>query len=275
MCQKRPFKTFLVTMNYFVYNSGQGKKEDLIMRLKIAFCDDEIVEIKKIKNYLELFQVKTEVEMVVEYFNSGEILLQKYAREKDPFDIVVLDMEMPSMSGIEVAQEIRKKGGRNVLIMFLTSYPKYMHQSFNVQAFQYLLKPIAYDALCNELTKAFEYIREDDRSIVLPNTENVEIVFRLRDIYCIDKEKGASIMKVSMIQGESEVRGNINEIEEKLIENHFIRVSRSCIVNMSHIVLFKKDMIQLEGGKMVQMSRRKIKEVKESFARYAVIGGMR
>ena len=74
--------------------------------------------------------------------------------------MVLLDMEMPDMNGIEIAEKIRELVSREVLITFLTSYPEYMQKSFGVQAFQYLLKPITYDVFKKEIIRTIQYIEK-------------------------------------------------------------------------------------------------------------------
>lgn len=108
------------------------------MLYRISICDDELSQIKIVEDYLTRFSIKTETEFHIEKFSSGNELLKKYYNEKSPFDLVFLDMEMPGRNGIETAEEIRKIPDRNVIIAFITSYPEYMQDSFDVQASQYL-----------------------------------------------------------------------------------------------------------------------------------------
>jgi two-component SAPR family response regulator len=75
-------------------------------------------------------------------FTSGEQLLSHYRDAGDTFHILILDVEMGGMNGIQTAKEIRNMKFLDVQIMFLTSYPEYMVESFDVITSQYLIKPI-------------------------------------------------------------------------------------------------------------------------------------
>ena len=137
------------------------------MLYKIAICDDELNQIKIVSDYLTRFSIKTDTEFQIERFTSGNELLKKYYNEKSPFDIIFLDMEMPGRNGIETAQEIRNLPDRNVLIAFITSFPEYMQDSFDVQASQYLTKPISYELFEQKLEKMLSYIGELETNITV------------------------------------------------------------------------------------------------------------
>ena len=77
-------------------------------------------------------------------------------------------------------------------------------------------------------------------------------------------------MEITLEKSKMNAKGNISD---KLVENHFIRISRNCIVNMKFIHSFFEREIRMTTGKRVEMSRRKITEVKEVFTKYLVLGG--
>ena len=103
------------------------------MLLRIAYCDDEIENGKKIKDYINQLMIQIEVEFELDFYVSGTVLLENVKKQNDYYDMVLLDMEMPDMNGIEIAEKIRELVSREVLITFLTSYPEYMQKSFVMQ----------------------------------------------------------------------------------------------------------------------------------------------
>lgn len=244
------------------------------MLLRIAYCDDEPENGRKIKEYVTQLTIQTEEEIELEYFVSGMVLLEKIEKEPDYYDVILLDMEMPQINGIELAEKIRKITAGDVIITFLTSYPEYMQQSFGVQAFQYLLKPVSYDKFKTEIIRTLDYIRNDERSIlVVDNDIGYETVLRLKNIVSIEKQKGNAVMEITLLKNEMSAKGNISDYETVLLENNFIRVSRNCIVNMRYIHTFFNREIRMTTGKQVEMSRRKVTDVKERFTKYLVLGG--
>lgn len=244
------------------------------MLLRIAYCDDEIENGKKIRDYINQLMIQIEVEFELDFYVSGTVLLENVKKQNDYYDMVLFDMEMPDMNGIEIAEKIRELVSREVLITFLTSYPEYMQKSFGVQAFQYLLKPITYDVFKKEIIRTIQYIEKDNASILVTDGDTgYETAVRLKNIVAIEKQKGNAVMEITLEKSKMNAKGNISDYEDKLVQNHFIRISRNCIVNMKFIHSFFEREIRMTTGKRVEMSRRKITEVKEVFTKYLVLGG--
>ena len=132
------------------------------MLLRIAYCDDEIENGKKIRDYINQLMIQIEVEFELDFYVSGTVLLENVKKQNDYYDMVLLDMEMPDMNGLEIAEKIRELVSREVLITFLTSYPEYMQQSFRVQPFQYLMKPLETDSFIKEIQNAMNYLSKAD-----------------------------------------------------------------------------------------------------------------
>lgn len=134
---------------------------------KIAVCDDELSEIKKICDFITRFSFESEIEFIVDRYTNGKSLIKAYNAKTEKYDIIFLDVEMPELNGIETAQLIREFPDRNVLIVFITSYPEYMQDSFDVQAFQYLTKPISYHLFKEKFQKIIGYINELQTNIAV------------------------------------------------------------------------------------------------------------
>lgn len=246
----------------------------IVVLLRIAYCDDEPENGTKIKEYISQFSFSTDEEIEFDFYVSGLVLLEKIEREPDYYDLILLDMEMPQMNGIELANKIRELTVSNLIITFLTSYPEYMQQSFSVQAFQYLLKPISYEEFKNEIIRTVDYIQKDDRNILVTDYDTgIETVLQLKKIVAIEKQKGNAVMEICLENTEINAKGNISDYEDILLENNFIRVSRNSIINMRYIYSFFGREIKMTNGKRIEMSRRKVRDIKERFTKYMVLGG--
>lgn len=240
------------------------------MLYRIAICDDEVSQIKNISDYLTRFSVKTEIEFKIERYTSGNDLLKKYYNERSPFDILFLDMEMPGRSGIETAEEIRRLPDRNVLISFITSYPEYMQDSFDVQASQYLTKPVSYELFEEKLEKMLRYICDLETNITVISQKSGETILYLDDIICIEANKSSNLV-ITTVNGQIDIKGRLLDYENELSEKSFIKLHRSCLANMRYIKRFNADSLEFSNGKSVPVSRRRLSEIKEAFAKYTVM----
>lgn len=240
------------------------------MLYRIAICDDEISQIKNISDYLTRFSIKTDTEFQIERFTSGNELLKKYYNEKSPFDILFLDMEMPGRNGIETAEEIRRIPDRNVLIAFITSYPEYMQDSFDVQASQYFTKPVSYELFEQKLEKMLDYINGLETNITVLSQKSGETILYLDDIICIEANRNSNLI-ITTQNEEIVIKGKINNYEKELANKYFISIHRSCLANMKYIRKFNADSLEFSTGKIVPVSRRKLSEIKEAFSKYMVM----
>ena len=240
------------------------------MLYKIAICDDELSQIKIISDYLTRFSIKTDIEFHVERFSSGNDLLKKYYNEKSPFDIIFIDMEMPEQNGIETAKKIRSLPDRNVLIAFITSYPQYMQDSFDVQASQYLTKPVSYELFEEKLDKMLLYIGELETNITVISQKSGELILHLDDIVCIESDKTANLV-ITTNKENIAVNGRLKDFESELSDKYFINIHRSCLANMKYIKKFNADSLEFSTGKTVPVSRRKLSEIKDAFSKYMVM----
>lgn len=250
------------------------KNEVIDVLLNIAICDDEQSEVEKISNYITSFSMKTGVEFKLDRFTSSGELLDKYADGSPKYDILFLDVEMPDTNGIQVAEKIRSLPDRNVLIVFITSFPEYMQDSFDVQASQYLTKPLSYELFEEKLKKLIEYFNELQTNIAVVSLKDGKILLHLEDIVCIETVKSLttkSDLLVTTVDDEIQIKGKLTDMEKILKDQYFISVHRSVLVNMKYIKRFNSNIVELSNGKTVEASRRKMAEIKNSFSKYIVM----
>ena len=155
-------------------NVNENSEGDGNMLYRIACCDDEQQILDRLKECFVRLEVQTDIETQVDYYTDGRNLIQAYQADHSKYDIILLDMEMPLISGMQVAEQMRRIN-REVIIIFLTSYPEYMQQSFRVQPFQYLMKPLETDSFIKEIQNAMNYLRTDHHKILL-HTEQGELL---------------------------------------------------------------------------------------------------
>lgn len=119
--------------------------------MRIMICDDEAPIRELLKAKLERYFFPRSIEFSIQTCESGEALLK---RDLSQIDVLLLDVDMPGMSGMETAAEVRKTD-QQLLIVFLTAYSEFVFESFKVDAFRYLLKPLK-DAELDEVLQAVQ-----------------------------------------------------------------------------------------------------------------------
>lgn len=241
------------------------------MKIRIACCDDEKQQLELYKTMFTNIEMRQDIELNVEYFLSGNFMLERFQSEKNPFDLVYLDMDMDEKSGLDLAKEIRQNYHSDCLILFLTNYPKYMQNSFDVRAFQYMIKPVQFDEFERKFNAARKYLEKDDKNRVILKIDEDNVVFFTNEIYYIEKEKSSKQFLVYLEDKCVVAKGVLSAIENQLLEQHFMRTHRSYLVNMKHIRRIQKNDLVLSNGNLVPISRRKEKELKQQFMRYAIL----
>lgn len=217
--------------------------------------------------------MKNGSEFEVKKFSSVEDLLRSYG-PGSMFNVMFLDVEMPGLSGIETAKRIREIPDRNVLIFFIFSYPEYMQDSFDVQAYQYLTKSLSYEMFENKLRNLVGFLSDLQTNLAVISQKDGKIILHLEDVISFETVKSltrkANIL-VTTAQGEVMIKGKIEDLVRELRDKYFISIHRSMLVNLKYIKRFRANQVELANGKILPASRRKVSAIKENFSKYMVV----
>ena len=235
--------------------------------LLIAVCDDIPIECADIAKQIETILKQSNTDFMIKKFFGGLELIQS----RESFDIIFLDIKMPNINGMELAKQIRKQG-RQSLIIFITSASEYVFDAFDVEAFQYLLKPIQTDKLKNVLEKATKKMQIDANIDFLMISANRQIqkVF-LKDILYI--ESIGRIAKIHCNNGTLETYEQIGILEDKLSDKFFFRCHKCFLVNLNFVDAFNKTEVRLENGEKIMLAKRRYEDFQKSILSYMKIKG--
>ncbi|SKC89080.1 LytR/AlgR family response regulator transcription factor [Maledivibacter halophilus] len=233
------------------------------MVLTIAVCDDELTIVEIITSYIKSIDIKCQVEIIQAL--SGEELLKKIEQRK--IDIAFLDIEMEDTDGIILGRKIRVKY-EDCIIVYITGFKDYALEAFDINAFQYILKPITekrFKSCMDDIIlrlKEKMALKEKNSVFIINNKKNV-VKLKYEDIFYF--EKLLNKINVYTLKGNFEYYGTFKELKKELdMEKSFIQCHQGYIVNTLKILELKDEEIYLRDmRRLVPVSRRYKKKIRK------------
>lgn len=227
--------------------------------IRIAICEDEQPLLDQLTDRVKAILDKNLIAYNIESFRNGSALL---AREE--FDILLLDIAMEPLDGLELARRLRRRGDESRLV-FITAHQQYAIDAYDVQAFHYLVKPVDIEKLERILLKLCASLqKERERALVVRQGTAVrrvplELVLYLevldRKIYLHTAEEAVPFY------------GKLEELEP-MLPGTFFRCHRSYIVNLRHVRYYNKGEIRLDNEEIIPLSKRRYKSFGLAFMHY-------
>jgi DNA-binding LytR/AlgR family response regulator len=235
------------------------------MLINYLLCDDNLEDLKSLETSLlrYSFELPDYIQYHIDTCTSGLDFL-KLCREKT-YQVAFLDIEMPGINGLEAAQSLRQTN-EDILIIFITSYNQYLRDSFNVQAFQYLDKPLNYNILsdlCNTITKK---LAKSNHHIISIETEQGDILINLDELMYIEVSNRKMLSFHLSNQKVYTTAGIMNYWETTLKDYGFVIPCRGKLTNINFVRVITKDQIVLKNGEILPLSRRQSKIIHDLFA---------
>ena len=229
--------------------------------MNIAICDDNLLDRELIIDLFEYYFLNKSIAYNIDQYESGNNLIDEI-EDGHPYDIIILDIFMGKILGIEVAKKLRQlkfNGG----IIFLTASSDFAVDSYDVNADGYILKPISYDKLKNSIdriTKNFSTssyrVRHRSNFLLIPYSE----------ITYIESNNSKCILHRN--NGESyNIYKKLGEIEAELNDSRFLRSHQSYLVNM-HYIIEAGNQFHLSTGDSVLIRQRQLKDIRSIYLKY-------
>ncbi len=224
-----------------------------------ALCDDDKYITEEIKKLLLEYAKDNRITIDIDEFESGEELLNS---EKN-YDIIVLDYQLGSTNGLTVAKELRK---RTVLssIIFLTSYPNFMIDAFEVNTFRFLLKPIDKSKFFKAID---DYIKIVDANYPITIIQNKELKkINSNEICYIEADgKYSNIHLSDKIMHCSKTLAGVTKL---LPAYCFVKTHRAFVVNLHYIKSYSSDTVYLSNGESAFLSKNYQKSFQTSYMNF-------
>lgn len=230
--------------------------------MKIAICDDAKDELKRILDLLEQYRKMTGRTLFVRSFESSTELAS--LTEKEHYDLYLLDILMPVLSGMELAREIRSFD-KAADIIFLTSSPEFAVESYTVKASNYLVKPIHEAAFFVALDDIFAARKDDEgRALVVKSNIGVHKLL-LSDLIYVEAINRKVIYYLKNGE-ELACADRFSSVCEGLSGcPEFLLVHRSFLVNMNYIRTIETADLILHNGKRIPLAQRRVTEIKKHY----------
>lgn len=227
----------------------------------IAIVDDETEFQDELRGYLERFASECGEKIQVSVFDDGIDIISEYAGN---WDIIFLDIKMKHMDGMETARKIRELDS-GVVLIFITTMARYAIKGYEVDAMDFVLKPLNYVQLSTKLKKAMKFVKRQsgERYLLLPAGEKKERVSS-GDILCIEVQ-GHS-MRVVTAKKAYDLRYSMADMEKTLAGCHFARCNQSYLVNLKHVTGVGRETVRVEEYELpISRPKRKqfLKEVSD------------
>ena len=229
--------------------------------LNLVICDDERTLRNDLRKVLE-----TELELCGETFkiaefDCGESLVR--ALNDSVFDIIFLDIEMKDLDGVATAREIRKWTSAPEII-FVTSYPDFVFQGYEVQALNYILKPYQKEKIISVLHTALERLGRDSEKYYMVESRGQTLRLPLSRIKYFFSDR-RSVNAVTAEETHT-FYGKLSELETELPEN-FVRIHNRYLVNLKYVQSIQGNSVQMAGEEL-PVSRSCKQDLAIAFAKY-------
>ncbi len=229
--------------------------------IRIAVCDDEKSMSDQIRKMVSDFFRAKNREASIRQFLSGEELL----RYDKPIDVLFLDIQMEGTDGMETARRLRERGFRGTLI-FVTVLREMVFSAFDVQAYDYLVKPVRREALERTMERLLASLQNASETGLLVRKGYDSRIIPLTDIvFCESIDRKIYLHLVS-----SEVVDYYERIEnlESKLGSSFFRCHRSYLIHLKYLKSYQNGTAYMEGGRQIPVSRLRGREFSEVILQY-------
>ena len=229
--------------------------------ISIAIVEDDAADLAQLSECLRRYQEENGVSFSVKAFSHPSDFLDTYRTD---YDLLFMDIELPLFNGMEVARQLRRIDPV-VTLVFITNMEQYAVNGYEVDALDFVVKPINFFRFSSMMRKALRQIaRRDEKEVLITSGSRVT---RLPVSHIHYVEIRDHLLVYHTDHGNYESWGKLSELETELSEHHFVRCSNSCLVNIRHVISIVGNDVEV-GGTKLPISQRRRKSFYESVTNY-------
>lgn len=197
--------------------------------IRIAVAEDERSYRDTLKEYLERYQKESGRGIEVTFYTDGDGLVEEYHMQ---YDIILMDIQMKFMDGMSAAREIRNKDPE-VVIIFITNMDQYATKGYEVEAMDYVLKPVSYFMFSEKIERAVLRMQNRNAQYVLVDIKGGMKKVDLNQVCYLESQGHTLLFRTvtEVISG----NGTMKEYEDKLQKYDFIRCNKGYLVNLKFV----------------------------------------
>ncbi|MCC8063834.1 MAG: LytTR family DNA-binding domain-containing protein [Clostridiales bacterium] len=241
--------------------------------VRIAILEDNAQCRKSLQSYLKKYAEENQAQFDLTCYDNGMDFVCR--EDEKQFDLIFMDISMPYMNGMEVARKMRADGDDTFLI-FITSLAQYAIQGYEVDALDFMVKPVGYFNFSLKLRKALQKlaVKQVRPKIPIQTRDGVQMI-ELNQISYIEVQQHNLILYTDL--GELTIRGTLKEMEGQLSGYGFARCSNSYLVNLNRVTFIANGQAKIqdgsEDGVWLTISRRCKSAFESSLVTYLGKGG--
>lgn len=219
---------------------------------RIAVVEDDREDTERLSRYIERFGQENHLEIQTSAFRDGMEIAMDY---RHGWDIIFLDIELPNLDGFSTAKEIRARDS-TVLLIFITNMARYAIRGYEVEALDFILKPVSYEQFYMKMQKAIAAAKMRERKHVMLSTKDGEIRLSVDEVLYVEVINHH--LRVVTFQGTYQIFESLNHFEEQLPEGRFARCSQSYLVNLQQVKKITSSSVIVDAYELpVSRTRRK------------------
>ena len=229
--------------------------------LHIAIVEDTPNEAQRLESYVQRYSREKGEALRHTRYENADAFLREY---RSQYDIVFMDIEMPGINGMDAAKQLREKDP-SVILIFVTHLSQYAINGYEVDALDYIVKPIGYPAFALKLKRAVSRRKGAREEEIILSTNIGPLRLRVSALKYVEIYKHHIVYYTEL--GEYKAYGVLKDVEAALPKEQFFRCGGSYIVNLRHIMALS-GMNVLVDGRDIPISRARKKELVAELNRY-------
>ena len=230
---------------------------------KLAIVEDDDSAAQQLQTYFSQYSDENSVEFDIQRFSNGVDFISDY---QSVYDIVLMDIEMPMMDGMETARRLRAID-ENVILIFVTNMAQQAINGYEVNAVNFLVKPVSYFKFSHAISKVIDKIVMRHDEVITVRAKESFYRLSVREIIYI--EVYGHFLYYYTAKGKIEARGSLVQTEKELEPLGFARCNDCYIVNLRYVLQFNSKGVKLGGcEEEIPISRRKKNEFLDKLNMY-------